>query len=227
MSTCEAPWITRLMNTRTLYEKNHKLVWLDWGEHNISAKIFLLMAILFIMGVAANPQTRMKIMSRKLIKSSDGLLSYNCITNPCQCVFTYVIHCRFLYSSRALLPSNLSLTTSWATLLLLFWFARLYTFMGTSDSDSDSDVESMQENPLELIRPDILAQMRHLDLSSYILFKERNFVSGGGYGDIFKGRCKFPERGRTKVAIKRLRFYLKEEIKTACSTSFIRCFQLW
>lgn len=93
--------------------------------------------------------------------------------------------------------------------------------MGDSSSDSDWSDEAAVANPLENVVPEILDQLKHLDLSSLILFKERHFIGCGGYGDVFKGRCNLPDRGKTKVAIKRLRFYLKEEIKTVNNnTSF-------
>lgn len=84
------------------------------------------------------------------------------------------------------------------------------------ESDSDSDDASTDlalSDPLHDIHPEILAQLRHLNLSDCIFFREKNFVGGGGYGDIFRGRCNIPDRGKFKVAIKRLRFYLKEDIK--------------
>ncbi|KAL5522392.1 hypothetical protein ACEPAG_8408 [Sanghuangporus baumii] len=86
--------------------------------------------------------------------------------------------------------------------------------MDDSSSDSGSSDGASNANPLENIVPEILSQLKHLDLSSLVLFKESNFIGGGGYGDVFKGRCNLPGRGKTRVAIKRLRFYLKEDIKT-------------
>ncbi|KAL5512633.1 hypothetical protein ACEPAG_3286 [Sanghuangporus baumii] len=70
--------------------------------------------------------------------------------------------------------------------------------MNNSDLDSDSEAPGSDSSHLRFISQSILAQLAHLDLASR-LSKRRKVISGGG---------------PVKVAIKCLRFYLKEDIKS-------------
>ena len=72
-------------------------------------------------------------------------------------------------------------------------------------------------NPLSCIVPEILANLRHLNLTIRVVFRENKVVGVGAYGDICKASCTVEGRGKVVVAIKRLRFYLKEDIKTVCT----------
>ncbi|KAL5504703.1 hypothetical protein ACEPAH_7366 [Sanghuangporus vaninii] len=89
--------------------------------------------------------------------------------------------------------------------------------MNDSDVESDSEAPGSDSSHLRFISQSILAQLAHLDLSSR-LSKRRKVISGGAYGDISKARC-FTCRGPVKVAIKCLRFYLKDDIKSESDSS--------
>ena len=69
-----------------------------------------------------------------------------------------------------------------------------------------------EAGPLCFVSQEIIIRLSHLDVASR-LAQNRQVVSGGAYGDIFRGRCLLPQ-GPINVAIKCLRFYLKEDIKT-------------
>ncbi|KAL5493029.1 hypothetical protein ACEPAI_4477 [Sanghuangporus weigelae] len=79
--------------------------------------------------------------------------------------------------------------------------------------DSDDEESPTYTHPQELIIPSILSELRHLDLTGHVEFAESKVVPGGGYGDICTARCNLKDRARVKVAVKRLRFYLKEDIQ--------------
>lgn len=80
-------------------------------------------------------------------------------------------------------------------------------------SDSESNDESVPEDPLQAVPPGILAELLHLNLSGRVVFKQSKVINGGAYGDICKAQCKFPDGRKLRVAVKRLRFYLNEDIK--------------
>ncbi|KAL5522416.1 hypothetical protein ACEPAG_8432 [Sanghuangporus baumii] len=85
----------------------------------------------------------------------------------------------------------------------------------SSSTDSSETVPLLSNsNPLHVlkVKPRVLNWLSHLDLSSSVLFKEEDFVSGGGYGDVFKGHITLSDQTKVKVAIKRLRFYMREDI---------------
>lgn len=72
--------------------------------------------------------------------------------------------------------------------------------------------------PLNSLRfgivPEVLVDLAHLDLSAHFTFKETQVVSGGAYGDISKGECRVQDgKKNIDVAVKRLRFFLAEDIK--------------
>ncbi|KAL5480686.1 hypothetical protein ACEPAI_9626 [Sanghuangporus weigelae] len=76
---------------------------------------------------------------------------------------------------------------------------------GTPREDSD---------PLTAVAPEILAELAHLDLSHSIVFKDTRIVGGGTYGDVSTGNCTVSGQRKVKIAIKRLRFWWKKDIKT-------------
>ncbi|KAL5532021.1 hypothetical protein ACEPAF_5585 [Sanghuangporus sanghuang] len=78
--------------------------------------------------------------------------------------------------------------------------------------DKDCRTPKAHLSSLKFISPSILAELASLNLTGR-LSKTRKIISGGAYGDISKGHFRAPGR-RVKVAVKGLRFYLKEDIKT-------------
>ncbi|KAL5483167.1 hypothetical protein ACEPAI_8396 [Sanghuangporus weigelae] len=78
--------------------------------------------------------------------------------------------------------------------------------------DNDCRTPKAYLSSLHFISPSILAELASLNLTGR-LSKTRKVISGGAYGDISKGHFRSPGR-RVKVAVKCLRFYLKEDIKT-------------
>ncbi|PAV14643.1 WD40 domain containing protein [Pyrrhoderma noxium] len=73
--------------------------------------------------------------------------------------------------------------------------------------------------PLEMsnhsvyISPIILDQLRHLEMSDSFDMSKSTFVAGGGFSDVYKAEHHFPGRPTSRaIAIKKLRFYLKEDI---------------
>ncbi|KAL5522444.1 hypothetical protein ACEPAG_8460 [Sanghuangporus baumii] len=55
-------------------------------------------------------------------------------------------------------------------------------------------------------------KLKHLDLSAYVTFNNNDVVNGGAYGDICKAHCNLPDGRRLQLFMKRLRFYLREDI---------------
>lgn len=82
---------------------------------------------------------------------------------------------------------------------------------------SKSGSEGPEAIVLHFVAPLILTELLHLSLAGNVTFEESKVVSGGAYGDISKGSCTIGRRGRVQVAIKRLRFYMKEDIKLVSS----------
>ena len=87
--------------------------------------------------------------------------------------------------------------------------------MGGSESKSET-------NPLLFVSPPILKELAHLNLFDRLVSKRR-IVSCDAYGDISKGSCTLIDRDKVKVAIKCLRFHLKEDIKRVCSRNLTVC----
>lgn len=93
------------------------------------------------------------------------------------------------------------------------------------DSDSDNEpLVSPTDNALRLVNPEILAALNHLDLSGRVTIQRTKVVRAGAYGDVSKAICILQGRGKIKVAIKMLRFYLAEDIQTvrACLTNYFK-----
>lgn len=63
------------------------------------------------------------------------------------------------------------------------------------------------------IRPALRAELSHLDLTGRTSISNSGVVASGSFGDIFKSQCSFDGRQITS-AVKRLRFYSKEDIST-------------
>lgn len=85
--------------------------------------------------------------------------------------------------------------------------------MNSKRTSSDDRGQEKETTLHHFVAPLILAELLHLNLADRVIFEESKVVSGGAYGDISKGSCNIAGRGRVEVAIKRLRFYMKEGIK--------------
>lgn len=68
-------------------------------------------------------------------------------------------------------------------------------------------------NPLRSVRPDILARLKHLDVSKRLSFDPNRVASCGSYSDVLRGDCEIAVQGHVKVGVKRMRFHLQEDIK--------------
>ena len=73
-------------------------------------------------------------------------------------------------------------------------------------------------NPLRSVRPDILARLKHLDVSKRLSFDPNRVASCGSYSDVLRGDCEIAVQGHVKVGVKRMRFHLQEDIKNVCIT---------
>ncbi|PAV14648.1 WD40 domain containing protein [Pyrrhoderma noxium] len=68
-------------------------------------------------------------------------------------------------------------------------------------------------NHFAYVSPNILDQLRHLKIPDSFDTSKLKFVAGGGYSDVFKAEHHFPGRPTSCIiAIKQLRFYMKEDI---------------
>ena len=56
----------------------------------------------------------------------------------------------------------------------------------------------------------VLSRIQHLDLTDKVTHKDTDIAGHGGYSEVFKGRCRVDDGNEVRVAIKRLRFYLKD-----------------
>ncbi|EJD00914.1 kinase-like protein [Fomitiporia mediterranea MF3/22] len=66
---------------------------------------------------------------------------------------------------------------------------------------------------LQTVIPEILRELKHLDLTGQVAFHEGKVIGCGAYGDISSAACNLASRGTIKVAVKRLRFYMQEDVK--------------
>ncbi|THH09476.1 hypothetical protein EW145_g1993 [Phellinidium pouzarii] len=79
----------------------------------------------------------------------------------------------------------------------------------TETSESKETV-SAQNTVKELLEKTI-ADLDYLNLSGRVTFDTPGqFIVHGGYGEVYTGNCKFPNGEQAKVAIKRIRFSVKE-----------------
>lgn len=81
-------------------------------------------------------------------------------------------------------------------------------------------------NTRRFVPPAILEELKHLDLTERVRVaqaEEYTLVNGGSFGDILKSKCHIEGRGEVPIAIKRLRFYLKEDIVTVCTLAAFSC----
>ena len=84
---------------------------------------------------------------------------------------------------------------------------------GGADTNHDQDAPTTDPKALDSISPEILSKMAHLDLSRSVIFDEKRVIRAGAYGDVCIGFCTTERRGKVKVAIKRLRFWCREDVK--------------
>ena len=67
------------------------------------------------------------------------------------------------------------------------------------------------------VSPNILDQLRHLRIPDSFITSKLEFIAGGGFSDVFKAEHHFPDRPtKCVIAIKRLRFYMQEDIIMVC-----------
>ncbi|KAL5531785.1 hypothetical protein ACEPAF_5347 [Sanghuangporus sanghuang] len=85
---------------------------------------------------------------------------------------------------------------------------------GETGADIGQQAPAAGIDTLACVPPAILSGLTHLDLSHSVIFNEKKVVAGGSYGDICTGSCTILGRGKIKVAIKRLRFWCRDDIET-------------
>ena len=78
-------------------------------------------------------------------------------------------------------------------------------------SPEQSAVLSTARNALLEIDPTIIARLTPLDLSDVLNLPQKEAISSGAFGDIFKGLCTVTGQGDIEVAIKRMRFHLSSQ----------------
>ncbi|KAL5493022.1 hypothetical protein ACEPAI_4470 [Sanghuangporus weigelae] len=81
------------------------------------------------------------------------------------------------------------------------------------DPSSVEEDSSTHSSPLGYVIPNILEELKHLDLTGRVVFEESQVIANGAYGDICRAHYKHDRQSETTVAIKRMRFYMKEDIK--------------
>ena len=91
------------------------------------------------------------------------------------------------------------------------------------DRPSTNEISSSVSDYTCGISPEILEKLKHLDLSGRVTFSENRVVSGGSYGDVSTALYNYEERGSIRVAVKRLRFYLSDDIKLVSLLWFSVC----
>ena len=71
-----------------------------------------------------------------------------------------------------------------------------------------------------------LSHVEHLDRSGKIVWKSAKALGYGGFSEVFKGRCMTDGQGEQNVAIKRLRFHLRNAdiTKVRPSELYLRLF---
>lgn len=80
---------------------------------------------------------------------------------------------------------------------------------------------SSRSGPQAYIPSAILNELHHLDLTGRVALEEMEVVGVGAYGDVLKSKCDLENRGEVSVAVKRLRFYLKEDIEAVRYVFFL------
>ena len=90
--------------------------------------------------------------------------------------------------------------------------------------DQASELSCSVSDSSRNIAPEILGKLKHLDLSGHVAFSENRVINGGAYGDVSTAIYNHEERGLTRVAVKRLRFYLSDDIKLVSGVAeFLHC----
>lgn len=77
--------------------------------------------------------------------------------------------------------------------------------------------QEASSNPRTYIRPALLEELSHLDLTGRVFINNSRVVASGSFGDISKSQCALADGRQITVAVKRLRFYLKEDIDLVSS----------
>lgn len=82
----------------------------------------------------------------------------------------------------------------------------------TPESELDSPISPIRPLPLRSVRQDILSSLTPFQLKPDDISDESIAIGNGTFGDVTKARYNHPQRGRMKVAIKRLRIIDNEEV---------------
>ena len=70
-------------------------------------------------------------------------------------------------------------------------------------------------NHFVYISPNVLERLSHIKMPDSFDMSKSTFVAGGGFSDVYKAEHHFPGRPTScAIAIKKLRFYLREDITT-------------
>lgn len=77
--------------------------------------------------------------------------------------------------------------------------------------------QEANSNPRNYIRPELRAGLSRLDLTGRASINNSRVVASGSFGDISKSQCTFSDGRQITVAVKRLRFYLKEDVDLVSS----------
>lgn len=80
--------------------------------------------------------------------------------------------------------------------------------------------QEASSNPRTYIRPELRAKLDHLDLTGRASINSSSVVASGSFGDISKSQYTLGDGREATVTVKRLRFYLKEDINLV-SFSFL------
>lgn len=94
-----------------------------------------------------------------------------------------------------------------------------------AEEDDPGDEAAKDKNPLRDVSPIILEELKHLDLSGRVTFSN-NVIGSGYWGDICKAYYDLPDGRKSAVVMKRLRFYLRDDVTAVCRfllSSFVYC----
>lgn len=73
-------------------------------------------------------------------------------------------------------------------------------------------MKDAESNPRTYIRAELRTEFDHLDLTARVSISDAKVIGAGAFGDISKASCTLLDGRDIMVAVKRLRFYLREDI---------------
>lgn len=85
--------------------------------------------------------------------------------------------------------------------------------------------QEANSSPRSFIRPELRAELSRLDLTGRASINNARVVASGSFGDISQSQCTFSDGRQITVAVKRLRFYLKEDVDLVSSLNSFSDFQ--